>query len=167
MAIRSQELRAHVKAQMAAQDAKVPHGMVSCRYCAKPIGGTGLQMHEERCKKISARQQHTSGRMNKTEAAYAERLRLRVLADEVASFQFEAVKLRIAERCFYTPDFLVVTPDDHYEFHEVKGRKGDGFYAREDAIIKVKAAAALFSTWRFFIVWPAEGGAWREKEIRP
>ena len=115
---------------------------------------------------------HAPGKMNKTEARYADHLKLRVAAGEVIRFYFEAIKLRIAERCFYTPDFLVLGGSavawDGFEFHEVKGRKGESYYAQEDAVVKIKAAAALFPYWTFRIVWPAPGSSgWREKVIKP
>ena len=52
MAIRSKDLtglpadaRDEVVRQM-----DVPHGMARCSYCTKPIGKTGMAMHESRCK---------------------------------------------------------------------------------------------------------------------
>lgn len=82
-------------------------------------------------------QQHVTGRMNKTEAAYAEHLTRAGL-----EWKFEAMKLRLADRTWYCPDFLVIDRD--LAFHEVKG----GFI-REDAWIKFKVAREQFPMFRF------------------
>jgi hypothetical protein len=105
--------------------------------------------------------------MNKTEARYADVLACWKLAGEIADFRFEAVKLRLAEKCCFTPDFLMIMPDGRIRFHEVKGRKGAGYYAKDDALVKIKAATALFPWWRFFIVWPGDDQHWQMKEIKP
>jgi hypothetical protein len=106
-------------------------------------------------------------RMNKGEAAYAEHLRIRVASGEVVSFAFEAVRLKLADRCTILPDFFVRMKDGSIEFHEVKGRKGETFYCKEDAMIKLKVAARLYPFWTFRIVWPAPGAGWRQREVVP
>ena len=118
--------------------------------------------------RAKARPPHTPGELNKGEARYRDHLEMLVLAGEVRLFWFEAIRFRLAERFNFTPDFFVILPDWTIEFREVKGRKGETFYAKEDAVKSIKAAAALYPFFRFFIVWPAPGGgAWREKEIKP
>ena len=77
--------------------------------------------------------------MNGTEARYAAVLETRRHAGEVAWWAYEAVQLRLADRCTYLPDFLVMLADGSIEVHEVKG----GF-ARDDAIVKLKVAADLY-----------------------
>ena len=77
-------------------------------------------------------------RMNKTEAAYADELEMRRMAGEVAWYKFEAIKLRLAGKTFYTPDFVVVLADGEMQFHEVKG------FWRDDARVKIKVAAEQF-----------------------
>jgi len=86
------------------------------------------------------------GRMNKTEAAYAQHLEIRKHAGEIVQFHFEAVKFRLARRTFYTPDFLVVLTSGAIEMHEVKG------HWEEDARVKIKVAAAMFPCFRFVVV---------------
>lgn len=78
----------------------------------------------------------TSG-MNKTECDYARHLELLQRAGELRSFAFEPWKLRLADRTFYTPDFVVVLPNGEIECHEVKG------FMRDDAAVKLKVAAEL------------------------
>jgi len=108
----------------------------------------------------------TSGpRMNQTEARYAAHLDTLQRAGTILRWDFEPEKLRLATAAFYSPDFRVVMPDGTVEFHEVKGRKGAGFYAREDARLKVRIAAEMHP-YRFFVVWPRKGGrGWERKEF--
>ena len=90
-------------------------------------------------------------RMNKTEAAYAYELEMRRLAGEVAWFAFEAIKLRLADKTFYTPDFLVVLADGEVQFHEVKG------FWRDDARVKIKVAAEQYP-FPFVAIRKTKGG---------
>lgn len=78
------------------------------------------------------------GVMNKLEAAYAAHLQIRLRAGEILSFNYESVKFRLADKTFYTPDFMVVAADDTIEFHEVKG------FWEDDARVKIKVFAALY-----------------------
>jgi hypothetical protein len=97
-----------------------------------------------------------AGTMNKTEAAYAEHLDALRHHGEVAWFKFEGVKLRLADGCFYTPDFAVMGADGVMELHEVKGRWMD------DARVKIKVAASLYP-FRFIAITvkPKKlGGGW-------
>lgn len=95
--------------------------------------------------------------MNRTEAAYAQRLELRRHDGEIAWFKFEAVKLRLADKTFYTPDFAVMLTDGTLEMHEVKG------FWEDDARVKVKVAASLYP-FRFIAVTHARG-AWSEEDF--
>lgn len=99
------------------------------------------------------------GRMNKTEAAYAAVLELRRAAGEILDFEFESVKLRLADRTWYTPDFWIYVPDGCIEVHEVKGRW------QEDARVKIKVAAELFPRYRFIAVQRDGRDGWRTEEL--
>jgi hypothetical protein len=97
--------------------------------------------------------------MNKLEAAYAENLEMtRRFASNPAfshgliAWKFDAIKLRLAKRTWYTPDFLVVTTDA-IELHEVKGHWED------DARVKWKVAAESYPWFRFVAVTQKKG-AW-------
>lgn len=95
----------------------------------------------------TARARHAPGVMNQLEARYArEVLAPRHLAGQIQGWLFEPLKLRIADRCFYEPDFLVISEDDTLEFHEVKGHWED------DARVKIKVAAARFPWFRFVAI---------------
>ncbi len=102
------------------------------------------------------------GQMNKAEALYAQHLKTLEHAGEVAWFAYEAIKLRLANNTFYSPDFLVMRPDGQLEVHEVKGAKGDGYYAEEDAKIKAKVAASIYP-FMFKIVWHVKGRGWQSE----
>jgi len=80
--------------------------------------------------------------MNKSEASWAKQLELEKRAGIVKDYLFEAVKLRLADKTFYTPDFFVVYPD-RFECHEVKG------FWRDDARVKIKVAASQYPWMRF------------------
>ncbi|MDT3457364.1 hypothetical protein ROV96_19500 [Stenotrophomonas pavanii] len=62
-----------------------------------------------------------TGEMNRTEAAYAEHLRALQAVGNVQWHRFEGMKLRLADKTFYTPDFAVMAADGVMECHEVKG----------------------------------------------
>lgn len=101
------------------------------------------------------------GQMNKTEAAYAETLKARVMAGEVAWFKFEGLKFRLADNTFYTPDFAVMLSDGAMEAHEVKG------HWQDDARAKIKIAADLYP-FRFVAVkakTKKDGGGWAVEEF--
>lgn len=117
--------------------------------------GHGKEQGKE---EIMARAIYRHGVMNKTEARYAMKLRAFVSSGLVKEFAYEAVKLRIGEACFYTPDFMVINVDDVVEFHEVKG------FWRDDARVKIKAAAEKFP-FRFIAVQEV-GGKWKYEEIK-
>ncbi|WP_230942436.1 hypothetical protein [Burkholderia stagnalis] len=97
-----------------------------------------------------------AGRMNKTEAAYADLLAARLHVGEVVEFKFESLKFRLADHTWYTPDFAVVLPDGTREIHEVKGRWTD------DARVKIKVAAELFPHYLFIAIRRVKGEWVRE-----
>jgi hypothetical protein len=84
-----------------------------------------------------------AGTMNKTEAAYEQVLKHRLIAGEIQWYKFEGVKLRLAAATFYTADFFVMAADGLLEVHEVKGVWTD------DARVKTKVAAAMYP-FKFF-----------------
>lgn len=96
------------------------------------------------------------GTMNKGEARYAQRLALEKLAGRIHDYKFEAVKFRLADKTFYTPDFMVVLPDGILEFHEYKG----GFM-EDDSRVKVKVCASLYPYFKFVVALEAGRGNWK------
>lgn len=79
-----------------------------------------------------------AGKMNKTEAAYANYLETLKFTGDVLWYEFEPVNLRLADKCFYAVDFMVMLKSGQLECHEVKG------YWTDDALVKIKAAAEKF-----------------------
>ena len=109
---------------------------------------------------------HTRGVMNKTERLYSQELDRRSKTGQWIEWKFESVKLRLpGHNIHYTPDFLVLTAAafdcDHLqvEFHEVKG------FMREDAWIKVKAAAQAYPWWKFYIIRRIKG-RWESELVK-
>jgi hypothetical protein len=97
------------------------------------------------------------GAMNKTEAAYERDLRDAQSLGDIQWYLFEGFKLRLADNCFYTPDFIVMARDNVMECHEVKG------FWTDDARVKIKVAAARFP-FRFKAVQALPkkaGGGWK------
>lgn len=86
-----------------------------------------------------------SGQMNQTEKRYSDRLELLKRAGEILWYEFEPANLRLADKCFYKVDFLVLTKDSALEVHEVKG------FLTDDALVKIKAAAEKFP-FKFIMV---------------
>lgn len=116
-------------------------------------------MSRWRCTGRGVRRQ--PGRMNNTEARYAAELEIRKRGGEVLWYDFDAIKLRLADNTFYTPDFLVMLADGTLEVHEVKGHWED------DARVKVKVAADKFPL-RFVAVTERAkklGGGWEREEF--
>lgn len=109
------------------------------------------------CAKASRNAFHKSGEMNKLEAEYAARLEALKGVGQIADYRFECVKLRLADRTFYTPDFMVLKPDGAFEMHEVKG------FWEDDARVKIKTAAELFPFK--FIAARKQKGAWVFEEF--
>lgn len=76
--------------------------------------------------------------MNKLESRYAATLEQSKSNGGVLWFAYEAIKLRLADKTFYTPDFFLMTDSGELECHEVKG------FWEDDARVKIKCAAEKF-----------------------
>lgn len=97
---------------------------------------------------------------NKLESDYAAYLDLRKKSGEVADWWYEPGSLKLAYKCYYHYDFLVQLPDGTLECHETKG------YMRDDANIKMKVAAHLYSCYIFRVVYWKQR-QWDIKEVHP
>ncbi|MCK9570031.1 DUF1064 domain-containing protein [Candidatus Pacearchaeota archaeon] len=118
-------------------------------------------MNPIRLKYAHGRPRHTPGAMNKTEQAYSDYLTFLLRGGDIEWFKFEGIKLRLADKTFYTPDFFVMANDGTLEAHEVKGHWED------DAKVKIKVAAAMFPI-KFIAIKPKAkkyGGGWEEEEF--
>lgn len=102
---------------------------------------------------------NTEDRLNKTEKRFLAVLRART-SPTYETIGIQEITLRLGFDLRYSPDFHTVSPSGMITFYEVKG----GF-EREDAIVKLKAAAAKFPYFRFIkAVW--KDGQWAETTIR-
>jgi hypothetical protein len=86
------------------------------------------------------------GKQNQTERAYGRHLEIRKAAGELLWYAYEPIRLRLAERCYYTPDYLVMRPDGEIEIHEIKGHMED------DAAVKLRVVAEQYWMFRLMIV---------------
>ena len=110
-------------------------------------------------KKLYALGRLKTGQMNRTEAAYAQHLELQKRAGVIAWWAFDAVKLRLAENCFLSVDFFVMTASGELQAQDVKGSKA---IITDDAKIKMRVCAEKFP-WPFFYAIPKPkklGGGW-------
>ncbi len=89
---------------------------------------------------------HVPGVMNRLERDYDDHLEFEQMLGNIFSRKFESVKLRLADRTFYTPDFMVITDEGFVEFHEVKG------FWEEDARVKIKVAAEQYPSFAFIAI---------------
>lgn len=89
--------------------------------------------------------------MNKAEAAYSRVLDARKQSGEIESWIFGSVKLKLAEKTYYTPDFMVTrwfgSEARVFEFHEVKGT-----FIHDDAAVKFKVARDKFPWFKWVLV---------------
>lgn len=102
---------------------------------------------------------HQPGVMNNLEIRYSVELeQRRALTKELFCWRFEPLKFRLADKTFYTPDFMVQDMAGFIEFREVKG------YWEEDARVKIKVAAEMFPMFSFVgITWDKQIGWVREE----
>lgn len=85
-------------------------------------------------------------KMNRTEQKFADYCENKRIMGDIVAWKYEPFNVRLADRCFYKVDFLVVFKD-RFEVVEVKGCKA---MIRDDALVKFKLAAKDFPwfTWR-------------------
>jgi hypothetical protein len=93
----------------------------------------------------TAKARHMPGVMNRLEADYAAHLDARQAAGEIHRYWYEPIKMRLADKTFYSPDFVVIAADLSVEVHEVKG------FMRDDANVKLKVAASMYACFRFML----------------
>jgi hypothetical protein len=100
--------------------------------------------------------------MTKVERAYGAHLEGLRLTSEIKDYRYEPLRLVLATKTTYCPDYLTVLPSGLVHFVEVKGRKSNGkAYWKEDARLKIKLAAETFDgVFTFEAVWPDGNGGW-------
>lgn len=100
---------------------------------------------------------HDGRKMTKIEARMAYELDLQHRAGQIKHWSYQAVKVRLADKTWYCPDFCIHWADGRIEFRETKG------YWESDARTKFKVAAELHQ-WATFTAWRLVNGAW-ESEV--
>lgn len=91
--------------------------------------------------------------MNRLEAAWADELKEQVRRGDIQFWKFSPGGLRLADKTFYHPDFLVVEADGTVRYDETKG------FMRDDANMKLKVAAAQFPF--VFRLIQKQGKSWK------
>lgn len=97
------------------------------------------------------------GVMNKLEARYARELEIQKNTGQILAYWYEGIKFRLADKTFYSPDFLVMKADNSLEIHETKG------FMMDDAAVKLKCAAEKFPFKFVLVKW--QKSAWVFTEI--
>lgn len=92
------------------------------------------------------------------EEEYAARLEAQKQAGLIKDWQYEQIRIRLADGKFYTPDFMVLCLDDEVQLHEVKGRW------REAAAVRT-AVALEKVPFAFFIVRRQSTGRGSKKVV--
>lgn len=93
------------------------------------------------------------GLMNKTEARYDLYLKALLSVGQIRWYAFEPIKLRLATKTFWTPDFGIWMSIEHggrFRLIDVKAATKTGrVLVKDDAQVKIKIAAKEFPMWQF------------------
>lgn len=102
--------------------------------------------------------------MNKTEKAYLRHLEHRKHLGAISTYWYEPWKIRIADNCTWTPDFVVINADGTIEWHDTKSwwAKAKKVGIEEDALIKMKATAEMYPQFKVLATW-FKDGVWEQR----
>jgi hypothetical protein len=106
---------------------------------------------------IKAKPSADESKLNKLESAWLAVLRADIT---LAWVGVHALTFKIGDDCRYTPDFIALNLDGELIAYETKG------FMRDDAKVKLKVAARMFSFVGFVLV-ERKAGAWICTEIKP
>jgi hypothetical protein len=96
---------------------------------------------------------------SKLERTYAlQYLTPLVHAGQLKDWKYEALKFRLADGSWFTPDFAVVLLNGAHEIHELKG------WMREAARVRFLVARELFPSYRWRMI-EKKAGAWTERPL--
>lgn len=104
--------------------------------------------------------------MNRVEGLYAAFLEQQRTTGAVLFWAFEPMKIVLAPKTTYTPDFLVVRPQLPMRFVDIKGTKKELPWIEPDAALKIKLAAVLYWPFEFLVSWHVRG-RWLERIYPP
>jgi len=103
--------------------------------------------------------------MNHTEEKYAKYLQERLVCGEICWWAYECFKFRLADKTWYTPDFIVVANDLHIEAHEVKSIWSTGKPGwTDDSRVKVKVCAEMYPI-KFVAMTLMKDQSWQMEEF--
>lgn len=107
--------------------------------------------------------QKAGPQLNKLELAFLERLKRTYPGFEPMA---QAITLKLANGCRYTPDFVVVRfPEIKEEWATIDAYEVKGFM-RDDANVKLKVAASLYP-WIAFHLVQRKKGIWQITPVLP
>lgn len=98
--------------------------------------------------------------VNKTEAQFRSHLGHLYPGSIILA---QKIKLRMADKTWYRPDFVVLTTGGAIAIYEVKG------FMRDDAAVKVKVCAEMYSWANWFLVTKKrkrDGGGWDIRRVQ-
>jgi hypothetical protein len=98
--------------------------------------------------------------MNKTEAAYAQLLEAKKHTGEIIDWRFHPIRVRLADRTYYEPDFLVMTAARELQIHETKGA-----FTTDKGQMKIKLCAEVLPWFRVFKCSKQKDGSWTTQEF--
>jgi hypothetical protein len=104
------------------------------------------------------------GERNKTEAAFEILLKSWLQDGLILWYEFEGVKLKLADNTFFTVDFAAMDNTGMLIMFEVKGAAA---IFQDDAKVKIKVAAKLYP-FKFMVAIPKpkkDGGGWDIVEV--
>lgn len=106
----------------------------------------------------AAQNQRNEGK-NKLELSFEnDYLKPLLVSGDIQGYDFEAIKLRLGPKTYYTPDFVAYPADGPITFYETKG------FMRDDAAVKLKAAYERHYGFKFVLV-TKEKGKFRFREV--
>lgn len=135
------------------------HGRPVCPVAKVVKGKTLMQVFAEEAETVKPKRRRG---MNKLEAEYAAKLEADQRAGRIKWFAFEAITLKLADDCRYTPDFALLHLDGRLEFRETKG------WWRDDAKVKIRVAVRMFPWAKFVAIRKRrkkDGGGWEVEEF--
>lgn len=138
--------QAQIRAQLERKPELAPAGEILPRNDAPENGASRLR-------------QARAPKLNKTETAFGDFLRVSLPAAQIHP---HGITLLIANGCRYTPDFFVEPESGDVRAYEVKGP-----HAWDDAIVKLKVAAAQYRRIAFWLVSRDKVRGWRQERVFP
>lgn len=151
--------------QVASHNAKVRGSRAPVIVHPAPLSADQLRTLRaaEATRKFQALGRLPKGKMNKTEAAYAEELERQRQLGLIVGYKFHPMNLRLASNAFYEVDFLVLDRNMQLSIHETKG----GFTTDKGAL-KIRLACEAMPWFRFFKctkLAAKAGGGWKIEEF--